>query len=269
MARVLSSIVNTDAPNSAYPSGKIRNKNASASPAVAGTPVVEEIYGDIIQFFYKLARLATIELNNLPDNEVNGFQFLTALDAQIRKIRDEIIGADSGKSPVNGANLNASQMLGTNASRQLVSLDAASVLNFINAYTKQQVDNYVNACLKIANNLADLQNTATARNNLDVYSKEQTRAFGYLRWGEMNMGDLPGADLRITISLGTTLPDTNYIVVGSIVAINASDWVHQNDVAWSVGNKTVNSFEVYFSTAATPNNENQRFEWIIFKKVTQ
>lgn len=264
MARVLSSIVNTDAPNSAYPSGKIRNKNASASPAVAGTPIVEEIYGDIIQFFYKLARLATIELNNLPDNEVNGFQFLTALDTQIRKIRDEIIGSDSGKSPINGANLSASQMLGTNAAKQLISFDAASVLNFINAYTKQQVDGNINLCLKYSNNLSEIQNKNVARTNLDVYSKLEVDAKASVKTGFLVLGDIQGDDQKFTVSLGVTLASTNYMVSGSLVNLSPSLWDNNNDCFWTIGNKTNISFDLYIHTDASGHYENLRFEYIIF-----
>lgn len=77
MARVLSTAVaNIEPPSSDYPSGRVRN----SATGVAGTSVIEELYGDVIQFFEKMIRDAGITKNNLPDNEANGFQLLQALD---------------------------------------------------------------------------------------------------------------------------------------------------------------------------------------------
>ena len=77
MSRILANIPNTVAPGGDYPKGRIRNK--SVAPAAVGTPVIEELYGDIIQFFKKMIGVAGITENNLPDNETNGYQYLQAL----------------------------------------------------------------------------------------------------------------------------------------------------------------------------------------------
>jgi len=86
MARTLTSIPDTDAPNAEYPSGRIRNED---SPIV-GTPVIEELFGDIIQFFHKLIRLGGITLNGLPESETNTFQLIAALQAYIKSVSGSV-----------------------------------------------------------------------------------------------------------------------------------------------------------------------------------
>jgi hypothetical protein len=77
--RLLSNIPNTDAPDSNYPGGRIRNKNNSTVPPVIGTPIIEELYGDIVQFFQRLLVLGSVTPNELPDNVTNGYQLIEAL----------------------------------------------------------------------------------------------------------------------------------------------------------------------------------------------
>lgn len=77
--RLLSNIPNTDAPSSDYPGGKIRNKNISNVPPIIGTPIIEELYGDIVQFFQRLLVLGGVTPNELPDNVTNGYQTVEAL----------------------------------------------------------------------------------------------------------------------------------------------------------------------------------------------
>lgn len=82
MARQLTSVPDIDAPNGEYPAGRIKNEIGEDS----GTPVVEELYGDIIQFFHKLMRSAGLTYNDLPDNETTGHQFLQALATYARSL---------------------------------------------------------------------------------------------------------------------------------------------------------------------------------------
>lgn len=58
-----------------YPDARIKDNTG----ALDGTPVNERVYGDVIQFFLKLKRLAGITANDLPDNETNGFQTIQSL----------------------------------------------------------------------------------------------------------------------------------------------------------------------------------------------
>jgi hypothetical protein len=44
-----------------------------------GTPVVEEIYGDVLSNLYKILRLTKVAANGNQDNEVNGYQLVEAL----------------------------------------------------------------------------------------------------------------------------------------------------------------------------------------------
>jgi len=97
--RVLSKIAYVDAPSSDYPAGRIRNADTQANPPVTGSPIVEEIYGDIIQFFQKLASLANITINDLPDNELNDYQLLQALFTLINRSGLSYSFAPSGEYP--------------------------------------------------------------------------------------------------------------------------------------------------------------------------
>jgi len=76
--RKLADISNVDVPSSDYPKGRIRNKNTAVAPPVLGTPIVEELYGDIVQFFQKLVIDAAITENELPDNVTNTYQLFEA-----------------------------------------------------------------------------------------------------------------------------------------------------------------------------------------------
>lgn len=58
-----------------YPNGRIKDNTGPND----GTPVNEFIYGDIHENKDKLLRLAGITHNNLPDNELNGYQLIEAL----------------------------------------------------------------------------------------------------------------------------------------------------------------------------------------------
>lgn len=83
MARTLiTSVPNFQAATGEYPSGRVQNE----STGVTGTAVVEELYGDVIQFFEKIVRDASITKNNLADNETNGYQLVEALDARISSV---------------------------------------------------------------------------------------------------------------------------------------------------------------------------------------
>lgn len=72
-------------------------RNLSAQPGIGSDPaylngnlvdtqtiIGEGINQDLVQFFQKLAALASITPNNLPDNETNGYQLITALEAVVR-----------------------------------------------------------------------------------------------------------------------------------------------------------------------------------------
>lgn len=73
--RSLLSKPNVEPADSDYPYGYIRDRDG----ATPGTPVNEEVYGDIHQFFEKLMAESGVVANDLPDNDYNGFQLFEAL----------------------------------------------------------------------------------------------------------------------------------------------------------------------------------------------
>lgn len=75
MATKVSDVANTDV-SSDYPDGQIRDE----AGLTAGTPLVAQLYRDVVQAFQKLMRSAGIAYNSLPDNETNGYQFLDAMN---------------------------------------------------------------------------------------------------------------------------------------------------------------------------------------------
>ncbi|MEM1002278.1 MAG: hypothetical protein AAGH46_06500 [Bacteroidota bacterium] len=78
MARDKATLTNIDNQSPAnYPNGRIKDNDGSGN----GTPVNERVYGDFHEFFAKLMRLGAISYNGLPDNEINGYQLLSALES--------------------------------------------------------------------------------------------------------------------------------------------------------------------------------------------
>lgn len=77
MGRIIENFENTVAPDTDYPYGRIKDKEPGVGP---GTPVNEQTYGDVHQFFARLMALAGVNANGLPDNEYTGWQFMEALD---------------------------------------------------------------------------------------------------------------------------------------------------------------------------------------------
>lgn len=75
MAIKLEDKTNVDAPDAAYPFGKIRDNNGSGN----GTPVNSQVYGDFHQFFAKMLAESGVTVNGLAENQTNGFQYFEAL----------------------------------------------------------------------------------------------------------------------------------------------------------------------------------------------
>lgn len=75
MARNLATKPNVEPADAEYPFGRIKDNPGNNT----GTPVNEEVYGDIHQFFAKIMSDAGIAYNNLPDNAYDGFQYRNAL----------------------------------------------------------------------------------------------------------------------------------------------------------------------------------------------
>src|SRR5687768_17195851 len=100
MARILANKTNVDAPDADYPYGKIRDNPGNNT----GTPINEQVYGDVHQFFARLmakqagAPVGTVVANDLPENVPNGFQFFEALEGVINQLikKDQISFVVSG-----------------------------------------------------------------------------------------------------------------------------------------------------------------------------
>ena len=84
MARKLSTKESVTPPGGDYPYGRIKDDTGSQD----GTPVNEEVYGDIHQFFERLMDEAEVAFNNFPDNSYSGFQYFTALTNYIKGVID-------------------------------------------------------------------------------------------------------------------------------------------------------------------------------------
>ena len=59
-----------------YPNKRIKNNTGAGD----GTPVNEQVYGDIHETFAKLMRRALLSYNHLPENETKGYQYIQALE---------------------------------------------------------------------------------------------------------------------------------------------------------------------------------------------
>lgn len=69
---------------SKFPDGQIQNE----TDTVQGTPVVREVYGDVLTNLYAILRDAGFEPNGNEDNELGGYQLLEALKQFANKTND-------------------------------------------------------------------------------------------------------------------------------------------------------------------------------------
>lgn len=99
--RKLSEQIGVQAPTTDYVKGRIVDNT---------TPVNEAINGDIIEFFHRMAWMASITENNLPDNVTNGHQLLQALQYLIELYSKVANNADikSAVIPIGAWDMDAS-----------------------------------------------------------------------------------------------------------------------------------------------------------------
>lgn len=74
-----------DGDNTSFPDGQIRNE----SPSQDGTPVVREIYGDMLVNIYKIIRDAGIDFTEDEDSEFTQYQLLDALKVFVNNTNDK------------------------------------------------------------------------------------------------------------------------------------------------------------------------------------
>ena len=71
-----------------FPEGAIINETDQNE----GTPVVRGVYNDLLMNFYALLKDRGINLNNLEDNEANGYQIINALNLDFNNYSDVLEG---------------------------------------------------------------------------------------------------------------------------------------------------------------------------------
>lgn len=101
--RPLRNKTNVIAPTSIYPYGRVKDNPGDGT----GTPVNEQVYGDIHQFFEKLMADAGMAANNAPESVYDGFQLNEALDRiflpkKVIQIGDWNMDADQFRSVAHG-----------------------------------------------------------------------------------------------------------------------------------------------------------------------
>jgi len=73
-----------DGNNTLFPDGQIKNETATDP----GTPVVREIYGDVITNIYKIIRDAGVDFTETEDSESTQYQLLDALKVFVNNLND-------------------------------------------------------------------------------------------------------------------------------------------------------------------------------------
>lgn len=77
------------------------------------------------------------------------------------------------------------------------------------------------------------------------------------------VGDVSGTDVTKTVMF-SDLGTSNYIVTGSLISKSAN-FDSDNDVIWSIKNKTSNSFQLLLREVSGQ-GQNLDFDYVIFKK---
>lgn len=82
--------------------------------------------------------------------------------------------------------------------------------------------------------------------------------------GTLHVGDVPGAGILITVSIGSTLADTNYMVLGQLVSNSVGPGTDEIFVPL-IRTRATSFFTVWFEETF-PNTQNLDWDWIIFEK---
>ena len=88
-----------DGNNTLFPDGQIKNETATDP----GTPVVREIYGDVITNIYKIIRDAGVDFTETEDSESTQYQLLDALKVFVNELNDvlQILTVDENDVSIN------------------------------------------------------------------------------------------------------------------------------------------------------------------------
>lgn len=85
MAIKLENKTNVTPPGGAFPYGNIKNNSGIND----GTPIDKSVYADFHQFFARMLGLSSVTPNNLPEDSVNGFQYMEAFLDMANSFREE------------------------------------------------------------------------------------------------------------------------------------------------------------------------------------
>jgi len=88
-----------DGNNTLFPDGQIKNETAKDP----GTPVVREIYGDVITNIYKIIRDAGVDFTETEDSESTQYQLLDALKVFVNELNDvlQVLTVDENDVSIN------------------------------------------------------------------------------------------------------------------------------------------------------------------------
>lgn len=88
-----------DGNNTLFPDGQIKNETATDP----GTPVVREIYGDVITNIYKIIRDAGVNFTETEDSESTQYQLLDALKVFVNELNDvmQVLTVDQSDISIN------------------------------------------------------------------------------------------------------------------------------------------------------------------------
>lgn len=124
--------------------------------------------------------------------------------------------------------------------------------------------NYIPLTQTLIDSLRNVQadwNMTTAAN--DSYIKNKPNLFKPLRIGTSLLGDFPNAIDQKRIINFPNVGTSDYMVVGSLVSAGGT-WSDNNDVIWSIGAKTNNSFEL-LGREVWSGIQNVRFDYMLIK----
>lgn len=269
MARNKVNSPNITPPSAEYPNGRIKDNDGSNN----GTPVNEFIYGDLHETFAKLMRRYAISYNNLPDNEINGFQIVEALRALPSK-NDKLttIGIDS-------TSLTAALKVGSLEVNEvfigLSTVDSIGSTNF-----KGTLDNQTKNINLIEPFLSgDYLMLINTQNNVTIFPFYRANSSSILKKGIVNF-DFDANDLTVSGSFtggeGLVSPDQAYrkyrIDFDEVLDANYTVVIVSNqtqipfvETMHSIVDKTTTSFVVNFALISNFGQIAYPFEIIILR----
>lgn len=129
------------------------------------------------------------------------------------------------------------------------------------AKTRAQMNSLVNTNLSSSptDKITALEHNEVARESLEYITGQVVAG------GSVYIGDIPGGDTNFgPISLGVSLANTNYKIVGhltSLIAGGGTQWDLDDDGVWQLTAKTTTSFTIRIGEYAG-HTQNLNFDWL-------